>query len=118
MRSVLIVDDEPFIHQLYKDILELNGYHVLAEAYDGLEAIEIYGNLVDKPDIVIMDHRMPNKDGVDTTITLKEMDPDAKIIFASADSTIRSRALDAGAVEFLSKPFQINDLMRVLNNII
>jgi two-component system chemotaxis response regulator CheY len=113
--SVLIVDDEPFIHQLYKDILEFNGYQVMAEAYDGLEAIEIYSSLEKKPDVIIMDHRMPNKDGVDTTIKIREMDPAAKIIFASADTTIRERALDAGATGFLSKPFQINELVSALH---
>lgn len=115
MTSVLIVDDEPFIHQLYKDILEFNGYQVMAEAYDGLEAIEIYSSLEKKPDVIIMDHRMPNKDGVDTTIQIKEINPTAKIIFASADTTIRERALDAGASGFLSKPFQINELVLALH---
>jgi two-component system chemotaxis response regulator CheY len=117
MTSVLIVDDEPFIHQLYKDILEFNGYQVMAEAYDGLEAIELYTSLEPKPDVIIMDHRMPNKDGVDTTIHIKEIDPKAKIIFASADSTIRERALNAGANGFLSKPFQINELVSALHDV-
>jgi CheY-like chemotaxis protein len=54
---------------------------------------------------------------VDTTLRIKEMCPEVKIIFASADSTIRSRALDAGASEFLSKPFQINDLVTALDEI-
>lgn len=117
MRSVFIVDDEPFIHQLYKDILEFSGYRVMAEAYDGQEAIEIFSGLKDKPDVIIMDHRMPNKDGVDTTIQIKEIDPEAKIIFASADTSIRARALDAGASEFLSKPFQIKELVSALDEI-
>ncbi len=114
---MLIVDDEPFIHQLYKDILEFNGYEVTGEAYDGQEAIEIFSSLKKKPDVIIMDHRMPNKDGVDTTIRIKEMCPKVKIIFASADTTIRTRALDAGASEFLSKPFQINDLVSALDEV-
>ncbi|MGA1793481.1 MAG: response regulator [Thermoplasmatota archaeon] len=95
----------------------MNGYSVLGEAYDGMEAIELFSSLAEKPDIIIMDHRMPNKDGVDTTLSIKEIDPTVKIIFASADSTIRTRALDAGALEFLSKPFQINDLMSALKNL-
>ena len=117
MTSVVIVDDEPFIYQLYKDILEFNGYQVMAEAYDGLEAVEIYSSLEKKPDVIIMDHRMPNKDGVDTTLMIKEINPAAKIIFASADSTIRERALNAGANGFLSKPFQINELVTALDEV-
>lgn len=114
MTTVLIIDDEPFIHQLYRDVLEFNGFDIIAEAFDGQEAIEVYSELVRKPDVVIMDHRMPNKDGVEATIKIKEMDPKAKIIFASADSTIKHRAMEAGAVQFLCKPFQIRDLIETL----
>ncbi|MFW3146030.1 MAG: response regulator [Thermoplasmatota archaeon] len=114
---MLIIDDEPFIHQLYRDVLEFNGFHIIAEAFDGQEAIEVYSELGNKPDVVIMDHRMPNKDGVEATIKIKEMDPNAKIIFASADSTIKPRAIEAGAVQFLCKPFQIKDLIDTLAGI-
>ncbi|MEA3558423.1 MAG: response regulator [Candidatus Thermoplasmatota archaeon] len=117
MTSVLIVDDEPFIHQLYRDILEFNGFNILAEAYDGDEAVEMYDKMKIRPDVIIMDHRMPNKDGVETMIQIKKMDPDVKIIFASADSSIQLRAMESGAKEFLSKPFQINELVTTLQNI-
>lgn len=117
MTSVLIVDDEPFIHQLYRDILEFNGFDILGEAFDGDEAIQIFGDLDTKPDVIIMDHRMPNKDGVETMLMIKEMDPGVKIIFASADSSIRSKALESGALEFLCKPFQINDLVNSLREL-
>lgn len=115
--SVMIVDDEPFIHQLYRDILEYNGFNILAEAYDGQEAVDIYRTMEDKPRVVIMDHRMPKKDGVEATNIIKSMDPDVKIIFASADSTIKESALTAGAVDFLSKPFQIKDLMGAIKDV-
>jgi two-component system chemotaxis response regulator CheY len=118
MPSVLIVDDEPFIHQLYKDILEFNGFDVVGEAYDGEEAIEVYGKMETKPDLIIMDHRMPVKDGVDTTIQIKKMDDDVTIIFASADSSVRSRAIEAGAKEFLCKPFQIKELVESLKKFV
>lgn len=118
MASVLIVDDEPFIHQLYRDILEFNGFEVVGEAFDGDEAIEVFENMDNKPDVIIMDHRMPNKDGVDTTLHIKTMDADAKIIFASADSSVRNRAIEAGALEFLCKPFQIKELVESLKKFV
>ena len=118
MASVLIVDDEPFIHQLYRDILEFNGFEVVGEAFDGDEAIEVYERMDNKPDVIIMDHRMPNKDGVDTTLHIKSMDSDAKIIFASADSSVRARAMEAGALEFLCKPFQIKELVESLKKFV
>ena len=114
MTSVLIVDDEPFIHQLYRDILEFNGFSVIGGAFDGDEAIEIFERLEEKPDVIIMDHRMPNKDGIDTTLSIKKMDNSVKIIFASADSSVRTRAIEAGAMEFLCKPFQIKELVESL----
>jgi two-component system chemotaxis response regulator CheY len=118
MTSVLIVDDEPFIHQLYRDILEFNGFDVVGEAFDGDEAIEVYEKMETKPDVIIMDHRMPNKDGVDTTMHIKKMDDKVTIIFASADSSVRSRAMEAGAKEFLCKPFQIKELVESLKKFV
>ncbi|HHD16631.1 MAG: two-component system response regulator [Thermoplasmata archaeon] len=118
MPKVFIVDDEPFIHQLYKDILEFNGFEIVGQAYDGEEAVEMYSSMEEKPDIIIMDHRMPNKDGVDATLQIIEKDPDVKIIFASADSTVRARAVEAGAVEFLCKPFQIKELVESIKKFV
>ena len=59
MISVFIVDDEPVLHRLYRDIFEFNGYRVLAEAYDGEEAVRMFAEMVQKPDIILMDYRMP-----------------------------------------------------------
>jgi two-component system chemotaxis response regulator CheY len=63
------------------------------------------------PDIIIMDHRMPNKDGVETTKEILQINPNTKIIFASADTAVRDAALASGALSFLSKPFAVADLM-------
>jgi two-component system chemotaxis response regulator CheY len=117
MISVLVVDDEPFIHQLYRDILEFHGYSIAGEAYDGDEAVKVFIELERKPDIIIMDHRMPNKDGVDSTREILSIDPKARIVFASADSTVRGRALEMGASEFLAKPFQMKDLLDSLRRL-
>jgi len=111
LTRVFIVDDEEFIHQLYKDILEFNGYEVQADAYAGAEAIPIFSTLEEKPDVVIMDHRMPKRDGVEATVEIKRLKPTVKVIFASADSTVKGRAIEAGADMFLVKPFKINDLI-------
>jgi len=112
--GVFIVDDEEFIHQLYKDILEFNGLSVVGDAYDGSEAIEMYKDLDRRPDVVLMDHRMPKRDGVDATLEIKKMDPKVKIIFASADSTVKDRAIQAGADSFLIKPFKIQELIATI----
>jgi two-component system, chemotaxis family, chemotaxis protein CheY len=114
--SVFIVDDEEFIHQLYKDILEFNGYKVVGDAYDGSQAVELFRNMAEKPAVIIMDHRMPKKDGIETTLEIKKVDPNVSIIFASADSTVREKALSVGADYFLIKPFKIQELIAAIRS--
>lgn len=111
MTSVLIVDDELFIVELYRDILQLRGYRVVGTAFDGEEAIRRYTDSTEKPDIVIMDHRMPVMNGVEATKEIIRMNPMQKVIFVSADVLVEKEARDAGATEFLPKPFRMDDLI-------
>jgi two-component system chemotaxis response regulator CheY len=111
MTSVLIVDDELFIVELYRDILQLRGYRVVGTAFDGEEALKKYGSIQEKPDIIIMDHRMPIMNGVDATKEIMKINPRQKVIFVSADVLVEKEAREAGAVEFLPKPFRMDDLI-------
>jgi two-component system chemotaxis response regulator CheY len=111
MATVFIVDDEPMLHELYGAILEMGWHEIVANAYNGDEAVEIWSRIYDPPEIIIMDHRMPNKDGVETMKEILKINPNAKIIFASADTAVRNDALDSGACSFLSKPFAMSDLL-------
>lgn len=111
MTSVLIVDDELFIVELYRDILQLRGYKVMGTAFDGEEALKKYGGSQEKPDVIIMDHRMPIMNGVEATKEIIKMNPSQKVIFVSADVLVEKEARDAGAVEFLPKPFRMDDLI-------
>jgi len=118
--TVFIVDDEPVLHELLKEIVELNGYEVVADAYDGEEALRVYRTLVlsyKKPDVIIMDHRMPKKDGVETAVEILEINGSTKIIFASADETARERALEVGAVGFIKKPFEISEILNAIGKL-
>ena len=111
MTSVLIVDDELFIVELYRDILQLRGYKVVGTAFDGEEAVKKYTTSQDKPDVIIMDHRMPVMNGVDATKEILRMNPKQKVIFVSADVLVGKEARDAGAIDFLPKPFRMDDLI-------
>jgi two-component system chemotaxis response regulator CheY len=111
MTSVLIVDDELFIVELYRDILQLRGYRIVGTAFDGEEALKKYESISEKPDIIIMDHRMPIMNGVDATKEILRMNPKQKVIFVSADVLVEKEARDAGAIEFLPKPFRMDDLI-------
>jgi len=117
MTSVLIVDDEMFIVELYRDILQLRGYKVVGTAFDGEEALRKYSTTSDKPDVIIMDHRMPVMNGVQATKEILKMNPKQKVIFVSADVLVEKEARDAGAIEFLPKPFRMDDLIDKMKRI-
>ncbi len=63
-----------------------------------------------------MDHRIPIKNGIDTTKKILEMDKNSKIIFTSADNCIKDEALSLGAVAFIKKPFHLEKLIRIIKN--
>jgi len=117
MTNVLIVDDELFIVELYRDILQLRGYRISGTAFDGEEALRKYRSSEEKPDVILMDHRMPVMNGVEATREIMRMNPRQKIIFVSADVMIEREARDAGAVEFLSKPFRMDELIEKMNRV-
>jgi len=114
---VFVVDDEEFIRELYKDVFEAKGMTVSA-APSGEEALKILHTVKNMPDVIIMDHRMPGKDGIQTTQEIVKLDPSIPIIFSSADVTVRDRALEAGAVSFWAKPFPVGMLVDAMIDIV
>ncbi|MDH4123933.1 MAG: response regulator [Thermoplasmata archaeon] len=114
---MFLVDDEEFIIELYRDILESKGHRVVCVASDGDEAVQKYLALNKKPVIVIMDQRMPVKDGVTATQEILKHDPSAKILFGSADLKVKTDALRAGATDFLLKPFRMDVLLSAIEEI-
>ena len=112
--SIFIVEDDRSLRSLYEKALNLNGYKVIASAENGLEAVNKFKNFTEKPDIILMDHRMPMKSGIEAAKEILEIDSTIKIIFVSADETIKEEALSNGAVSFKDKPFS---LQRLFNNI-
>ena len=86
-KSVMIVDDAAFMRMKLKDILEKNGYSVVAEAQNGVEAIEKYKEV--RPEIVTMDITMPEMDGIEALKGIKGIDANAKVVMCSADGPTR-----------------------------
>jgi DNA-binding response OmpR family regulator len=74
----------------------------------------MFKNFHEKPDIILMDHRIPLKSGIEAAKEILEFDNSVKIIFMSADTSIRDEALENGAVSFKEKPFSLE---RLFNNI-
>lgn len=110
MARIFVVDDQDFIRDLYKDMFESKG-HTVYSARSGDEAISLLKTMPAKPDAIIMDHRMPGKDGIETTKEILKLHPDIPIIFSSADQDVRDDAIRAGAVSFWAKPFPIRLLI-------
>ena len=106
MASIMIVDDDIFLHKVLTRILAIGGHKVLEQAYNGSEAIQKYVAMNPKPDLILMDHRMPVMNGTSATRELIQIDPSVKILFISADNTVEADALDAGALGFLTKPIR------------
>ena len=112
------MDDETFLHEIYSDFLNLHGHKVVGIAYNGEEAIALYRSLPKKPDIVIMDQRMPGKSGVDATREILAIDAHTNVVFSSADIHARKASAEAGAVAFVQKPFTLEELLRVLESVL
>lgn len=113
-KRIMIVDDAVFMRMKLKDILEKNGYEVVAEAQNGADAVEKYK--AEKPDIVTMDITMPEMDGIQALKNIKKMDPSAKVIMCSAmgQQAMVMEAIQSGALDFIVKPFETD---RVIDSI-
>lgn len=111
---VLIVDDAAFMRMMIKDILTKNGYEVIGEASDGAQAVEKYKEL--KPDLVTMDITMPDMDGIAALKEIKKIDKDAKVIMCSAmgQQAMVIEAIQAGANDFIVKPFQADRVIEAI----
>ncbi|GIN83690.1 chemotaxis protein CheY [Heyndrickxia sporothermodurans] len=111
---ILVVDDAAFMRMMIKDILTKNGFEVVAEAADGAQAVEKFKEL--KPDLVTMDITMPEMDGITALKEIKGIDPNAKIIMCSAmgQQAMVIDAIQAGAKDFIVKPFQADRVIEAI----
>ncbi len=115
--SVLIVDDAEFMRVMLRDIVESMGYTVAGEAADGDGAIEEYSRL--KPDLVLLDITMPEKDGTEALKTILARDPLATVVMITALGQKEQvlAAIKAGARDFIIKPFDQERVVDTLQRI-
>lgn len=118
MTKVLIVDDAAFMRMMIKDILQKNGFEVVGEGSNGIQAVELYKQ--EKPDVVTMDITMPDMDGIEAVKQIKAFDPSAKIIMCSAmgQQSMVMDAIKAGAKDFIVKPFQADRVLEAINKVV
>jgi two-component system chemotaxis response regulator CheY len=110
-RSVIVVDDAAFMRATLRDIFSRNGYKVLGEAKNGIEAVALFE--VHKPDLVTMDIVMPEMGGIEAVKRIIEKAPSARIIMCSAmgQQSLVIEAIQAGARDFVIKPFQASRVL-------
>lgn len=115
MAKILIVDDEAAIRRTLRDILTFEKYKV-DEAKDGMEGLAKIKN--NKYDVVLMDIKMPNMDGMDALERLQDIQPDLPVIMISGHANIDNavEAVKKGAFDFVSKPPDLNRLLITVRN--
>lgn len=114
-KRVLVVDDAMFMRTAVKRILGDAGYDVVGEAENGEMAVSKYKEL--SPDAVIMDITMPVMDGISAAKTILQGDPGARIVMCTAlgQQNLVIEALQAGAKDYIVKPFQPNRVVEGIN---
>ena len=113
--KVLVVDDSGLARRRVRAILEGGGYEVI-EADDGMSALEQY--FLARPNLVLLDLVMKGMYGLDVLMKLREMDPSARVIIVSADVQTSSHELaaEAGAVGFLTKPIETEEVLALVRS--
>ena len=114
MAKILVVDDSGLSRQMSGRILRESGHEVV-EAQDGIAALETY--FLEKPDVVFLDINMKGMNGFDVLAKLRELDPRACIVIATADiqSSTRTMATEGGARGFVTQPFVAAEVARAVN---
>ncbi len=117
-KNILVCDDAAFMRMMIKDILTKNGYNVVAEAENGLKAVEKFNET--KPDLVLMDITMPEMDGIQALKKIKELDPAANVIMCSAmgQQAMVIEAIQSGAKDFIVKPFQAERVLEAVKKVV
>ena len=115
-RSVLVVDDEPEIRSLLTDLLKEEGYQVRT-ADSGAKALAEIAKKM--PDLVMMDIKLPDQDGIALLRQLKRDEPELEVIVMTAfgGSSTAIKAMEHGAYDYVTKPFEIDDLLAALKRV-
>ena len=118
MARVLIADDASFMRQMIREIIEPEGHEVVGEATNGIEAVDLYHEL--QPDLVTMDIVMPKRSGINAARGILEIDPAARVVMCSAlgQESLVNEALEAGACDFIVKPFKPHAVLETLDRVL
>ena len=115
-KKIMIADDDPGIVDAIEMLLEFEGYDV-SSTVDGSTVLDMKHEL---PDLLLLDIWMSGEDGRDICKKLKQepLTKNIPVIMISASRDIKESAMDAGADDFLAKPFEMNDLLKKIEDLI
>jgi len=117
MLSAIVIDDDKDVVESFKAMLEYNNINVVGKGYDGKDAVELYQKL--KPDLVVLDILMPEYDGHYAIENIKKFNPNANIFVITADSSESTiEKLTKAKVNFLPKPFKLDDIIDKLSPLV
>ncbi len=111
----MVTDDSDAIRMVLKDILEIGHHELVAEATNGMEAVEKFNKT--KPDLLLLDLAMPKKDGMSALKEILARNPSAKIIMITASDNLSTmtECINAGALAYLLKPFNFEDVLKTIS---
>jgi two-component system chemotaxis response regulator CheY len=115
--TILICDDSLLVRKKLKDCLAECGEYTIFEASNGQVSVELFKE--HKPDLVFLDIVMPDKSGIDALNEMKAVNEGSKIIMLSSSGTKNNlkAAMDAGAADFIQKPWEKSQIEHIMKNI-
>ena len=113
--KVLVTDDSAFMRSMVSKVISETDSEVIGEAVDGADGVEKYKEL--NPDIVFLDIMMPNMNGIDALKAIKAINPNARVVMCTSvgQEKVITQAVEAGASDFIVKPFKKEDIIAVLS---
>ncbi len=118
MARIMIADDSDSIRMVLRDIVDIGHHELVAEAINGFETVEKFNKT--KPDLLLLDMAMPKKDGITALKEILDKNPNAKIIMITASDNISTmtECINAGALAYLLKPFNFEDVLKTITKIL
>jgi DNA-binding response OmpR family regulator len=114
-KSVIVIDDDEDTVRLFSEFLEENGINVIGNGFDGVSAVKLFKET--KPDVVLIDLNMPNGSGFYAIKKIQNIDPSAKIIAVTADTSSSTiEKLDKLKIGMIQKPFKTDQVISKINN--
>src|SRR5574341_1838234 len=114
MARIMVADDSDAIRMVLKDALEIGHHEVVAEATNGIEAVEEYNEV--NPDVLLLDIAMPKKDGASALKDIMSTHTDAKVIMITASDNLKTinECVSIGALAYIMKPFDFDDVLKAI----